>query len=53
VLSEAFSALDEELDPLEDHQATPAMRRHLAKVLLARCVSWLLDRPDLHAGASA
>jgi carbon-monoxide dehydrogenase medium subunit len=53
VLSEAFSALDEELDPLEDHQATPAMRRHLARVLLARCVSSLLDRPDLRAGASA
>ena len=53
VLSETFSALDEELDPLEDHQATPAMRRHLAKVLLARCVSSLLDRPDLGAGASA
>jgi carbon-monoxide dehydrogenase medium subunit len=52
-LSEAFSALDEELDPLEDHQATPAMRRHLAKVLLARGVSSLLDRPGLHAGASA
>src|SRR5215212_7564094 len=53
VLSEAFSVLDEELDPLEDQQATPAMRRHLAKVLLARCVSSLLDRPDLHTGASA
>ena len=53
VLSEAFSALDDELDPLEDQQATPAMRRHLAKVLLARCVSSLLDRPDLGAGASA
>jgi carbon-monoxide dehydrogenase medium subunit len=53
VLSEAFSALDEELDPLEDQQATPAMRRHLAKVLLARCVSSLLGRPDLCAGASA
>ena len=53
VLSEAFSALDEELDPPEDHQATPAMRRHLAKVLLTRCVSSLLDRPDLRAGASA
>jgi carbon-monoxide dehydrogenase medium subunit len=52
-LSEACSALDEELDPLEDHQATPAMRRHLAKVLLARCVSSLLDRPDLDRGASA
>jgi aerobic carbon-monoxide dehydrogenase medium subunit len=52
-LSEAFSALDQELDPLEDQQATPAMRRHLAKVLLGRCVSSLLDRPDLRAGASA
>ncbi|MFG3591897.1 hypothetical protein [Bradyrhizobium sp. RDI18] len=53
VLSEAASALDDELDPLEDHQATPAMRRHLAKVLLTRCVSLLLARPDLRAGASA
>jgi carbon-monoxide dehydrogenase medium subunit len=53
VLTEAFSALDEELDPLEDQQATPAMRRHLARVLLARCVSSLLDRPDLRTGASA
>ena len=53
VLSEAFSALDEELDPLEDQQATPAMRRHLAKVLLARCVSSLLGCPDLGAGAPA
>jgi len=53
LLSKAFSVLDNELDPLEDHQATPDMRRHLAKVLLARCVSSLLDRPDLHAGASA
>jgi carbon-monoxide dehydrogenase medium subunit len=53
VLFETCSALDQELDPLEDHQATPAMRRHLAKVLLARCVSSLLDRSDLHAGVSA
>ena len=53
VLSGASSALDDELDPLEDQQATPTMRRHLAKVLLARCVSSLLDRPDLRAGASA
>jgi len=51
-LSEACSALDQELDPLEDQQATPAMRRHLAKVLLRRCVSSLLARPDLGAGAS-
>ncbi|MEH2532737.1 carbon-monoxide dehydrogenase medium subunit [Bradyrhizobium sp. AZCC 1588] len=53
VLSEAASALDDELDPLEDQQATPTMRRHLAKVLLKRCVSLLLARPDLRAGASA
>jgi carbon-monoxide dehydrogenase medium subunit len=51
VLSEALSALADELDPHEDHQATPAMRRHLAKVLLARCVATLLSRPELHAGA--
>jgi aerobic carbon-monoxide dehydrogenase medium subunit len=53
VLSKAASALDDELDPLEDQQATPAMRRHLAKVLLTRCVSLLLARPDLRLGASA
>ena len=46
-------ALDEELDPPEDQQATGSMRRHLAKVLLARCVSALLGRPDLDAGGSA
>jgi carbon-monoxide dehydrogenase medium subunit len=51
-LSEACSALGQELDPLEDQQATPAMRRHLAGVLLARCVSSLLGRPDLRSGAS-
>lgn len=53
VLSETFFALDEELDPLEDHQATPVMRRHLAKVLLARGVSSLLGRADLRTGAPA
>jgi carbon-monoxide dehydrogenase medium subunit len=51
VLSEALSDLAEELDPQEDHQATPAMRRHLAKVLLTRCVAALLARPELDAGA--
>ena len=50
VLSEASKALSEELDPPEDHQATGAMRRHLARVLLARCVSALLGRPELSAG---
>ncbi|SDJ66875.1 MULTISPECIES: FAD binding domain-containing protein [Bradyrhizobium] len=51
VLSVALSALADELDPQEDHQATPAMRRHLAKVLLTRCVAALLCRPELDAGA--
>jgi aerobic carbon-monoxide dehydrogenase medium subunit len=46
----ASTALVQELDPHEDQQASPAMRRHLAKVLLARCVSALLGRPDLDSG---
>jgi len=53
LLAEAAAALSEELDPHEDQQATPAMRRHLAKVLLARCAATLLNRPDLQAGGSA
>ena len=47
VLAEASAALGEELDPQEDQQASVPMRRHLAKVLLARGISALLDRPDL------
>jgi aerobic carbon-monoxide dehydrogenase medium subunit len=53
LLAEASAALSAELDPHEDQQATPAMRRHLAKVLLARCVASLLNRPDLHVGGTA
>jgi aerobic carbon-monoxide dehydrogenase medium subunit len=49
-LSEASKALAEELDPHDDQQASASMRRHLAKVLMTRCVSALLGRPDLHAG---
>lgn len=52
LLSQALEALGEELDPPEDQQATGAMRQHLAKVLLARCVSKLLGRPDLGARGS-
>jgi carbon-monoxide dehydrogenase medium subunit len=52
LLSEALEGLNEELDPPEDQQASSSMRRHLAKVLLARCVSSLLGRPDLSAGGS-
>jgi carbon-monoxide dehydrogenase medium subunit len=50
ILSEASAALGAELDPHDDQQASASMRRHLAKVLLARCVSALLRRPDLDAG---
>jgi len=53
LLAEALAALSDELDPHEDQQATAAMRRHLAKVLLTRCVATLLNRPDLHTGGDA
>ena len=52
-VAEASTTLSEELEPQEDQQATPAMRRHLAKELLLRCVSTLLSRPDLRTGAPA
>jgi len=52
-LSEALQGLEQALDPPEDQQASRAMRFHLARVLLARCVAALLSRPDLAAGASA
>jgi carbon-monoxide dehydrogenase medium subunit len=50
ILAEASSTLGDELDPHDDQQASAAMRRHLAKVLLARCVSALLGRRDLDPG---
>jgi carbon-monoxide dehydrogenase medium subunit len=50
VLSDASAALGEELAPQDDQQASASMRRHLAKVLLARCTSTLLGRLDLNAG---
>jgi aerobic carbon-monoxide dehydrogenase medium subunit len=50
ILSQASTVLGAELDPHDDQQASASMRRHLAKVLLARCVSALLRRPDLEAG---
>ena len=53
VLSEASAALAGELDPQEDQQASASMRRHLAKVLMRRCVAALLGRRDLRAGGSA
>ncbi|WP_424629951.1 FAD binding domain-containing protein [Bradyrhizobium sp. SYSU BS000235] len=53
VLAEAQSALDDELDPQEDQQATAGMRRYLARQLMARCVADLLGRPELNAGTAA
>jgi carbon-monoxide dehydrogenase medium subunit len=53
LLSAACTALGEELDPHDDQQASASMRRHLAKVLLRRCVSALLRRSELNAGGSA
>ena len=50
VLAEASATLGEELDPQEDQQASAAMRRHLAKILLARCASALLGGFGLTAG---
>ena len=53
VLLDAAAALGGELDPQEDQQASASMRRHLAKVLMRRCVAALLGRPDLDAGGAA
>ena len=53
VLTEASAVLGEELDPQHDQHASASMRRHLARVLLARCASTLLGRPDLNAGKTA
>ena len=52
-LAEASDAVSLELDGHEDQQATPAMRRHLAKLLLTRCVASLLNRPGLNIGGRA
>jgi carbon-monoxide dehydrogenase medium subunit len=52
VLLEASTVLGEELDPKGDQQASASMRRHLAKVLLTRCASTFLGRPDLNGGAA-
>jgi aerobic carbon-monoxide dehydrogenase medium subunit len=53
VLSGACAALGGELDPQDDQQASASMRRHLAKVLLVRCVAALLGCSDLNPGGSA
>ena len=52
-LSGALAALAEELDPHTDQQATAAMRAHFAGLLLTRCVSALLGRPELSSNGRA
>jgi carbon-monoxide dehydrogenase medium subunit len=52
-LSRVSAELADELDPHNDQQATAAMRRHFARVLLTRCVSTLLGRPELSANGRA
>jgi carbon-monoxide dehydrogenase medium subunit len=47
LVAAATAELAIELDPASDQQATAAMRRHLAGLLLARCVATVLDRPEL------
>jgi aerobic carbon-monoxide dehydrogenase medium subunit len=51
LVRQASATLAAGLDPHEDQQASPAMRRHLARVLLMRAMAALLHRPEL-AGAT-
>lgn len=53
MLADARAALDGELEPHDDQQATSEMRRYLARQLLTACVVSLLGRPDLGARAVA
>jgi aerobic carbon-monoxide dehydrogenase medium subunit len=41
ILTEAQAAISQDLRPQNDHQASAAMRLHLARTLLARCVQEL------------
>jgi carbon-monoxide dehydrogenase medium subunit len=50
LVAAAKAELATELDPASDQQATAAMRRHLAGLLLETCVATVLDRPELARG---
>ena len=52
-LADAQAALAQDLHPQSDHQASAAMRLHLARVLLARCVQELLGRSAVAEEAPA
>lgn len=47
LIAAAKAELMTELDPASDQQASAAMRRHLAGLLLETCIATVLDRPDL------
>lgn len=53
LLADALAALDRELEPQEDQQASIAMRRYYARQLLTQCVVTLLGRSDLAERKSA
>jgi carbon-monoxide dehydrogenase medium subunit len=53
LLTEAQAALASDLRPQTDHQASAAMRLHLARTLLARCVHELRGAPQAAGSAPA
>jgi aerobic carbon-monoxide dehydrogenase medium subunit len=53
VIADAQAALAEDLEPHDDQQASSAMRLHLAKVLLERCMSDLVQDQEMKRKASA
>ena len=53
VLAAAQAALDSDLDPAADQHGGPAMKRQLARTLLARAVARLLASPDSSEGRAA
>jgi aerobic carbon-monoxide dehydrogenase medium subunit len=48
-ITQAQSALDADLDPSADQHGTPDMKRHLARVLLARALNRLAGREEARA----
>jgi carbon-monoxide dehydrogenase medium subunit len=52
LLSEVSGLVGDEFDPQDDQQASGSMRRHLASVLLTRCIATMLGRPELARGAA-
>ena len=48
-IATAQAALDADLDPAADQHGSPDMKRHLARVLLARALNRLAGREEAHA----